>query len=569
MRQVLLLMFALAAMTAWADDNDWHFSSNADGTATVVNYEHPVKVWVNGMETWGSSPYGCYSGDAVIPSVTPDGKTVTGIGKECFRACTELTSLKIPNTIKTIGDAAIQECPLLKEIVFPSSVERMERCAIWSCEGIETVTIEDSPNTLVIASGYEMFRTLPALKYIYQGRNMVSEDNTGPYVFNMMGGSVETIEQGPQVTQMLVGEFEGNKSLKTVKLSPNVTVIPRNAFYGCEALEEVECNAITSIGENAFNYCYALKEIPDLSHCKEILQFAFAHCKAIERVVISASVDTLGYGAFYDNDALTELVIENCDRPLKVGSSEMFGRSAPNLKKAYFGRNAESTQYLQYGIIQFNPSVEEITFTGSCDNLRNGEFTDCKSLKSVRSGENMKTIEITAFGWGSQPLEQLTTLICEAVEPPVCKDYAFDAIDKEKCTLYVPAESIDLYKEANEWKKFFNIKELPETKCKMPTATLEGGKLKFHCGTEGAEIHYKYTYPQGGEGIGFEADIVQTITVTVYATKAGLDDSDVATYSLLIAGSAGVSPAIRGDVNEDGAVDVADIATVISIMAEN
>ncbi len=451
------LTLALTAMTTAAQEveNNWHFEVNGDGTATVINYEHDTKVWINGMETIGTTTYDCYSGDAVIPSVTPEGLTVTGIGKECFRDCDRLTSLTIPGTVKTIGDAAIWGCDNLKEIVIPSSVEVMGSNAVVWCDSVEKLIIEDSPNTLEIPSGYEMFRTLKSLQYIYQGRNIVSNDNTWKQVFRSMNGPVETVEQGPQVTQIEAGEFESNKSLKTVKLSPNMTVIPTNAFYGCEALEDVDACAIASIGENAFNYCYALKATPDLSHCKEILQWAFAHCKAIERVVISSSVDTLGYGAFYDNDALTELIIEDYDRPLKVGSSGMFRDANSHLKKAYFGRNAESANYLQYGIIEDNPSVEEITFAGSCSYLRGSEFAGCKSLKTVRLGANMKEISAHAFGWSSQPLEQLTKLICEAVEPPVCKDYALDAIDKEKCVLYVPTESIELYRDANEWKKFF------------------------------------------------------------------------------------------------------------------
>lgn len=458
-KNLLILAFALTAMTSAAQDtqNEWHFINNDDGTATVVCFEHDTKVWVNGMETTGTTTTDCYGGDAVIPSVTPDGKTVTAIGDECFRDCDRLTSLTIPNTIKTIGDAAIRDCDNLKEIVIPSSVETMGSNAVWSCDAVERLIFEDCPNTLEIPSGYEMFRTLKNLIYIYQGRNIVSRDNTWKQVFRSMNGPVETIEQGPMVTQMLEGEFENNKSLKVVKLSPNVTEIPKNAFYSCEALEQVEWNAITSIGESAFNYCYALKSIPDLSHCKEILQWAFSRCKSIERVVIPASVDTLGYGAFSDNEALTELIVEDCDRPLKVGSSGMFRDSNSNLKKAYFGRNAESTNYLQYGIIEANPSVEEITFAGSCSYLRGSEFAGCTSLKSVRLGKNMKEIASHAFGWASGTLDQIATLVCDATTPPECKDGAFDAIDKEKCTLYVPAESINLYKEANEWKKFFHI----------------------------------------------------------------------------------------------------------------
>ena len=455
-QHLLLCAFLLTAMTAWADNNDWHFSINADGTATVICYEHPGKVWINGMEVETLVTDNCYRGDAEIPSVTPEGQTVTGIGDNCFYNCTALTSVKIPNTIKRIGNTAFEYCKRLKEITIPSSVEEMGSNAICNCDSIERLIIEDSPNTIELPSGYDMFRTLRGLRYIYQGRNMVSLD-TWKQVFRSMNGPVELIEQGPMVTQIAEGEFEDNDSLKTVRLSPNVTVIPKDAFDSCESLETVEAGAVTSIGENAFCYCYALKATPDLSHCKEILGGAFARCKSIERVVIPASVDTLGYGAFWLNESLTELVIEDCDRPLKVGSSGMFRDSDSHIKKAYFGRNAESTSYLQYAIIEDNPSVEEITFAGSCSYLRSSEFAGCYSLKTVRLGKNMKDIQHHAFGWSSEPLEQLTTLICEAVTPPECKDGALQAIDKQKCTLHVPNGTIDAYKEANEWKEFYNI----------------------------------------------------------------------------------------------------------------
>ena len=365
-KTLFTLALLLTAMTAWADNNDWHFSINADGTATVICYEHPGKVWINGMEVETLVTDNCYRGDAEIPSVTPEGQTVTGIGDNCFYNCTALTSVKIPNTIKRIGNTAFEYCKKLKEITIPSSVEEMGSNAICNCDSIERLIIEDSPNTIELPSGYNMFRTLRGLRYIYQGRNMVSLD-TWKQVFRSMNGPVELIEQGPLVTQIAEGEFEDNDSLKTVRLSPNVT-------------------AITSIGENAFSNCYALKATPDLSHCKEILGAAFSRCKSIERVVIPASVDTLGYGAFWLNESLTELVIEDCDRPLKVGSSGMFRDSDSHIKKAYFGRNAESTSYLQYAIIEDNPSVEEITFAGSCSYLRSSEFAGCYSLKTEHEG---------------------------------------------------------------------------------------------------------------------------------------------------------------------------------------
>ena len=52
--------------------------------------------------------------------------------------------------------------------------------------------------------------------------------------------------------------------------------------------------------------------------------------------------------------------------------------------------------------------------------------------------------------------------------------------------------------------------------------------------------------------------------MSVYASRDGLADSDVAEFELTFAGGGN---GITGDVNGDGTVDVANISTVISIMA--
>ena len=51
----------------------------------------------------------------------------------------------------------------------------------------------------------------------------------------------------------------------------------------------------------------------------------------------------------------------------------------------------------------------------------------------------------------------LTKLISNAIVPPKCDAGAFDGIDKEKCTLFVPDEAVDSYKNAEQWKDFFSI----------------------------------------------------------------------------------------------------------------
>ena len=104
---------------------------------------------------------------------------------------------------------------------------------------------------------------------------------------------------------------------------------------------------------------------------------------------------------------------------------------------------------------------------------------------------------------------------------------------------------------------------MAETKCAAPTISLENGKLKFASTTKGVEFHYNVTVSGSKEGIGSEIEVPSKYHVSVYATKAGLEDSDVTTTE--ITGVASGSN-MAGDANGDGVINPADIVTIVNII---
>ena len=51
----------------------------------------------------------------------------------------------------------------------------------------------------------------------------------------------------------------------------------------------------------------------------------------------------------------------------------------------------------------------------------------------------------------------LVEIKCEAVEPPSCSWGVFNYVNTNNCKLYVPEESIEKYRAADQWKDFANI----------------------------------------------------------------------------------------------------------------
>ena len=101
-----------------------------------------------------------------------------------------------------------------------------------------------------------------------------------------------------------------------------------------------------------------------------------------------------------------------------------------------------------------------------------------------------------------------------------------------------------------------------EKKCTTPTIAFTNGELTFSCETEDVEYAYEITSADVKKGNANKVTIGGKYTVTVYATKEGYADSDMATMELTL--SSNGNPY---DANGDGVVNIADVAAILNKMA--
>jgi hypothetical protein len=89
-------------------------------------------------------------------------------------------------------------------------------------------------------------------------------------------------------------------------------------------------------------------------------------------------------------------------------------------------------------------------------------FSGCSQLASVSiTGETVKVMDYTF-----RDCTSLRTLTCYAEVPPTVGKKAFDEVPRSEATLYVPASSVEAYKEADEWKEFGTILPIEPTAVK-------------------------------------------------------------------------------------------------------
>ncbi len=109
-----------------------------------------------------------------------------------------------------------------------------------------------------------------------------------------------------------------------VTIPDSVTSIGNEAFEYCEALKSVTIpDSVTSIGSEAFSGCSSLMSITIPDSVTRIGYAAFKGCSSLTSVTIPAGVTSIGDEAFRDCSALTDAVIPETVK--SIGEQAFFG----------------------------------------------------------------------------------------------------------------------------------------------------------------------------------------------------------------------------------------------------
>ena len=117
----------------------------------------------------------------------------------------------------------------------------------------------------------------------------------------------------------------------------------------------------------------------------------------------------------------------------------------------------ESLTKIERNVFEVCEKLESIVLPPHITDIPMGLFFSCTALKSVTIPAELNTIGYLAF----TQCTSLTEITCLATTPPTANPTAFLALLTNQINLYVPDESVDLYKAAPVWKNF-NVKGISE-----------------------------------------------------------------------------------------------------------
>jgi len=408
-----------------------------------------------------------------------------------------------------------------------------------------------------INDGTELEVTFRGSSYEYQGNVAIPEEVTymnrtrkvisiGSDAFAGCSG-LTSITIPNSVTSIGWEAFSGCSGLTSVTIGSGVTSIGDYAFYGCGLTSITIPNSVTSIGGSAFYGCDGLKKVivkdiaawcgikfggsfsNPLYYAKHIYSdedteitnliipnsvtsignFAFSGCSVLTSVTIGSGVTSIGYAAFQYCSGLTSVTIPNS--VTSIGDYAFFHCSG----------------------------LTSVTIPNSVTSIGEGAFRECSGLTSVTIGSG-----VTSIGDGAFDGVDIPTII-SLIENPFTitgktSNYrTFTQNTFNNATLYVPKGTIEKYKATDGWKDFLFIEEgagggdTPTTqKCEKPTISYENGKLTFSSATDGAVCQYSITDTDIKAGSGNEVQLGVTYNISVYAAKAGYENSETATATL-------------------------------------
>ena len=315
-------------------------------------------------------------------------------------------------------------------------------------------------------------------------------------------------------------------ALTSITIPNSVTSIGGGAFSDCPSLTSVTIpNSVTSIGNSAFYYCKALTSVTLPNSVTSIEESTFASCTGLTSITIPNSVTSIGKGAFNSCSGLTSITIPNSVTSIGystfAGCSGLTSITIPN-----------SVTSIGYNAFAGCTSLTSITIPNSVRSIEQSTFSGCTSLTSITIPNSVTSIRSQAFAKCSK----LEEVYCLAEKVPSTETDAFQDSYPNYATLYVPASAINDYKTTAPWSQFGTIKAIEggETqKCATPTISYGNKVLTFSCETEGVEYVYEIKDTDIKKGYDKEVNLSATYEISVYATKSGYENSNVATATLV------------------------------------
>lgn len=341
-----------------------------------------------------------------------DGIENFSIESEAFSDCSKLTSVILPDSLRTFDPTGLLEVKTIKytyyngmkylgsvsnpykalvdisenasEYTLHPDTEIICRTAFSHCSDVKVIYLPDS----LVHTDAKAFTSCQALNYVILPENLKIFDPTAilnckSIVYNEYNG-LKYLGSETDPFKAVVGFSE---RASTYELHPDTDVIGANAFANNPELEKIVIpEGVTHVNDRAFTGCCCLKTLYLPSTLKYIGDTAFAGCRSLEQVHIP--------------DAATWCGITFGSGKLSISVDTNPASNA----ELYFGDTLAENVVIPQGVTEIKSNafkyckkIKSVTLPDGLEFIGSSAFSCCDSLTSINIPNSVKTIEICAF----------------------------------------------------------------------------------------------------------------------------------------------------------------------------
>ncbi len=333
------------------------------------------------------------STDIVLPSEI-DGVAVTSITNYAFQN-KDITSIVIPEGVKSIGIEAFSYNESLVSVTLPESLESLGKGAFYGCSSLGEVHLPDNLTSL----GANAFGGCSILQEIVIPDGVTTiEKNT----FSLCTALTD-VTLPANLTAIGEGSFSNCESLATITIPDSVTSIGKEAFSDCTLLTDITFpSSLESIGESAFSKT-GLKNVVLPEGLTSIGQNAFQSCSSLESIFLPSTVGEIEVPLFQHCENLNVIEVAE-DNPYYVSVDGVIFTKDMTTLIQYPSARTDTTYVIPDTVTAIGQeafyncdNLVDVTLSSNLQTIGDSAFVSCDNLHAVTFPDGLTTIEPYAF----------------------------------------------------------------------------------------------------------------------------------------------------------------------------